>query len=467
VVFAVIAMREVEFFLEVAARMRAALPGLQVAFISFFQPGRARIAAAGFRCYDLYEYAAGAPASASAARFGIDNPRRYILHEKITFDVRDDAVLERKLLCYLDACERILQDVRSEFSGRAVVMQELGGFIAPLSLYFACRRAGLEHVFFEPSFFRGMVLAVRNSLAAVSCGGVTPDQETRRAAGEAIAAMAAARAPIVPDKDRHHFADMGLRKIFSSRNAARLLAKLEAKYLRRERQEYEHIGTHVRRAFSMLLNRRLNDFLYEKFDPAGASPYVYFPFHVRLDYSLTVRNPEYLDQLRLVDYLCDILPSGYRLLVKEHPASIGGFGFAQLRRLARAHPNLRILHPATPGYEIIHAARAVITVNSKVGAEALLQGKAVIALGNAVYAENGVVTYVDNLAHVERALLAELARERPACDAERRHDFFVRLYAASYPGELYNREESNLRAFSASAARMAQSAAPVGERSTT
>jgi hypothetical protein len=63
----------------------------------------------------------------------------------------------------------------------------------------------------------------------------------------------------------------------------------------------------------------------------------YFPFHVQLDYSLTIRCPEYLNQLALVDYVCAVLPAGVSLYVKEHPASIGGFGCNELRRLVRRH----------------------------------------------------------------------------------------------------------------------------------
>lgn len=51
--------------------------------------------------------------------------------------------------------------------------------------------------------------------------------------------------------------------------------------------------------------------------------FIYFPMHVPNDVALTVRSPEYLDQLGLIYYISRNLPLGYKIVTKEHPAMLG------------------------------------------------------------------------------------------------------------------------------------------------
>ncbi len=464
-VFAPIAQREVDFYLALIPEILADQPGTRFEFISFYQPGNAQIRKAGHPCHDIFEEARAQTArrgpdwkdwaEASAhyeSEFGLGNMQRLILHEKVTFNLHDDAVLLDKFARYLDAHLAIVDRIAQSAGGpeRVAILQELGGFIAPLSLYFAAKKRGIRHVFFEPAFFKGRTHFVLDRLSSIE----VDLSGSAREEPDAVAYLEQARrqkTTVIPKKDRHHFREMSLSKIANLTNASKLGRKLKHKYWDRQQQEYDQILNHSLRAGRMYLNRKLNTTLYSNFsDSLKSAPYVYFPFHVQADYSLTVRSPEYLDQLGVVRYLADVLPAGFNLLIKEHPASIGGYRRDQLAPLLDAHPNLKILHPSTSSYDVLEAARAVVTINSKVGAEALMFGKPVIALGDSFYSASGLVQKASGLKDLEARVSATLRHDVATFKNEKLVDFFSRLWRESVPAELYDLQSPNVQAFSRS-----------------
>lgn len=455
-VIGVIAMREVEFFIAVAAELKNADPLLDIRFVSFFQPGNALIRERGFNCFDLYEgldshrTPSESQLRALESRYGIDNLRRLLVHEKLTHDRYDDDVLLAKFSSYLERLDAILGEVSNGGSAQDVmVIQELGGFVAPLSLYYAARRHGMTHVFFEPSFFKGRLHYVINGLDACQPGVAGVSREAREAVHGYLGRARNQRAPVVPAKDRHHFRDMGLAKIFNRTNAVKLYRKLWYKQ-RGLRQEYEHAWKYACRSVRMLVGRMRNNRLYAAFDEnSRAANYIYFPFHVQLDYALTVRSPEYLDQVSLVRYLADILPGQCQLYVKEHPASVGGFGYRAFRELLHTRRNIRVMHPRVNSYDIIENAKLVVTINSKVGAEALMLGKRVIVLGDAFYSGSALVQKVNRLADLDAVVRSALEQGRdPAPDDV--EEFFGQVWEASRAGELYVMERQNVQTFARS-----------------
>jgi hypothetical protein len=463
------AMRDVRFFVKVAQQLSRSRDGAELRFISFYQAGNAEIRKNRFHCYDAYAYR-DRIASADARKatqyeqmYGIANLHRLILHEKVTSANFDDIALEQKFMVSLDAADAIMRDLLSGRSATDVsVIQELGGFLGPLSVFFACRRHGVEHVFLEPSFFRKRLHFVRNSLMAVDCAGTEPVSAGTVDAiwlQSYLDELRRARNPVVPDKDVHHFKDMGLGKIVNWDNLAKLWRKLINKYMHRHRHEFDFIWRYSWRHARMYLNRRLNALLYTNFDTdARAARYVYFPFHVQLDYALTIRCPEYLNQLALVDYLCSILPSDVSLYIKEHPASIGGFGYGELRRLLHRHKNLRLIHPSVNSYDLAEKSSLIVTINSKAGAEALVMGKPVIVLGDAFYTHSGLATYVANPRDLEQALRRQLSDKPIVTTPQQMLDFFQRVWRHTYAGELYNLDDVNVESFAADIWRLLQEA---------
>jgi len=94
------------------------------------------------------------------------------------------------------------------------------------------------------------------------------------------------------------------------------------------------------------------------------------------------------------------LPDGWHLRLKEHPSSPVQFGdlIAQ-----HTHPKI-VLDNVTDTFAQVAAARAVITVNSSVGLEAMFFEKPVVALGECFWAIPGVVTHCPTVEGLVRLL---------------------------------------------------------------
>jgi len=454
IVFAPIAMREVRFYLETAKCITNNNENIHIAFISYYQPGNEIIKKSNYRCYDLYEYLktdgewrASEMKKHPDRYYGIENIHKLILHEKLTFGIWESRRLHVKFMRYLDACEAIIGELLAKYSANdMVVMQELGGFIAPLSLYFICKRHGVDHVFFEPSYYRGRLLFIRNSLDPLVLQ-VSEESEILPDVVQYIESSISSKTVVIPPKDRHHFMDMKAKKIINRDNVKKLLLKLKYKYFDGRKEEYSYIYNHVIRYLKMYVNRKKNEQLYIKYDTDCMTKcYIYYPFHVQLDYSLSVRSPEYLNQLALVEYLCQLLPPDIMLFTKEHPASIGGFEHDALKKILERNDNLRLLHPLENSYDIIKHAVAIVTVNSKVGAEALAMGKEVIVVGKAFYSESGIVHYISQIKSFECVIRDIISGKKKNHEAERLK-FFNCIWNNSYPVELYSMEAENVCTF--------------------
>lgn len=452
VFFVIMAMRDAYFFVRTAQTLRSRRH--EVKFISFYQAANEYIESSGFECYDVYTHVRSPPQSTGTVadyekRYGIANLHALILHEKLTSGNFDDASLERKFIAYLDGADKILAEASKETNGGgALVVQELGGFIGPLSVYFASRRRGMRHVFLEPSFFRKRLHFVTNGLQATDCSQAPTVAEPCNAGEIAryLEDIRTTRSLVIPSKDRHHFRDMRLGKVVNRTNLEKLRQKLVNKYVRGHRHEFDFIFGYSVGHLRMYCNRQMNALLYSSFDESCKSArYVYFPLHVRLDFALTIRSPEFLNQLGLIEVLCQALPAGVGLYVKEHPASIGGFSFREMRGLLKKFPRLRLIHPATNTHDLAERAELIVTINSKAGAEALIQGKKVIVLGDAFYAHSPLVTYVGDIRSLGQAIAGAL-REEPAPLAEVER-FFRQVWSHTRPGELYDLSEDNIRGF--------------------
>jgi hypothetical protein len=162
--------------------------------------------------------------------------------------------------------------------------------------------------------------------------------------------------------------------------------------------------------------------------------------------ALTVRSPQYLDQLSLVDQLLRLTPAGFDVVVKEHPAMIGACDALRLIEMSRRHPQLKILAPTTNNYEAIKAAGLVVSINSKSGVEALLLGKPVIVLGDAFYSSCALARRVGSYADLKSAI-PELLLGYQAPTEDALIDYLSRVWAHSSSGELYVADPGNIREF--------------------
>lgn len=172
-------------------------------------------------------------------------------------------------------------------------------------------------------------------------------------------------------------------------------------------------------------------------------PFVYFPLHVTDDYKIKRIIPHAVDQASIIEQVADALPSGYDLVLKEHPMSLGRNSISLLRRLRR-RPNIRLVSPYASTHELIQRSDAVAVISSTVGIEALLYDKPVLTMGDPYYAGYGVTLDLTSFADI-REKVPELLGFRP--DPERIRMFLHAVMRSCFPGKplLVDRSVENAR----------------------
>lgn len=423
--------------------------GHDPAFLSFDDRSTESLRAQGFETWAATEGERAPDISdpafeAALGKFGIDGINYWFTHERITFGIRDSRELRRKLLAWLALADRACIDMLGR--GRPVALvQELGGFLSVIASFFAARRHGIDNWFIEPAFFRGRMFFLRNSFAAPTIPAVLPEAASP-AVREYLDQTLASGAIVVPLKDRHQYTT-AFRKIVNFKNARRLVQKLVDKHVHGKRQEFGYIGRYVAVHVRMLLNSWRLRGHYTQLSQLG--PFVYYPLHVPGDMALTLRSPQFLDQLALIDYLARSLPHTHRIAIKEHPAMIGALDAGRILELLRRHDNLVLLPPVTNNFEVLRAATAVVSVNSKSGAEAALLGKPVLVLGDAFYRDSPLVTPVDKLTEAP-SLVAKALNRQTQPDLAIVNRYFEAVWRQCLPGELYVVAPANVRTFTES-----------------
>lgn len=447
IVFATIAQREVNFFLDVADQVKGEV---SVSFISFFEPGVKQIEAAGFPVFNLFkkhDRSQITKTATSARRARADDFAKYTLHEQLTFGISDKEVVVKKYESYYDRLFQHLSQLQQE-NERVVIFQELGGFVAPMSLYFCCLDLGIEHIFFEPSFFQGRLHLNKNTLnfnENLINVGTTAEQQ--KATSVYIENFTKSRRRIVPKKDNAHYKRAGLLKLFNVNNFRKLSVKLKNKYLLRLNEEYSHIGNHVSRAIkSQITFFRLKNY-YKSIATVASfeEKVVFFPLHVSLDYQLTTRSPEFVDQTDVLEAIVDQLPEGWVLVIKEHPITVGTIPFGRISNLILGG-RVTLLYPETSMHEVLEICHAVVTINSKAGAEAVIYGKQVACLGQSFYKDFSNVKFV-SICDIADFLDNVTTPVSPQTDWL---TDFTALWHGTYAGELYDLSRENVEQFSIS-----------------
>lgn len=438
VVFTTLAMNQTIFF-EALGRWLEQF-GYSVAHICFHERSHEYLVDRGVRSFNAFALGKGADEREDWGSFGITNPSFMLSHEKAAFEISDTRGLLAKFSRHIEAVRRVLNELTVDrHDRRLLVVQELGGFASILASFFVARSQGIDNLFIEPSFFRGRVFFVRNSLAAPMIAGPTGKRADREVI-EYLDAAVSKKSVVIPRKDSHHYR-MAAKKIFDPHHMRRLVQKVVDKHLLGKKEEFDHIGGHISRHMRMVVKSALLSTYYRPL-PAH-EPFVYYPLHVPADVALTLRSPTYLDQYALIDYLCRITPYPYQVVIKEHPALVGAVDFRRMQALLDYHDNLILLNASINNFTVLEAASVVVTINSKSGAEALLLRKPVIVLGDAFYRSATLVRRIDCLPDLEPALRQALWSPIPLAVNDI-YDYFQDVWDNSFPGELYQTDAGNI-----------------------
>src|SRR5690554_322306 len=146
--------------------------------------------------------------------------------------------------------------------------------------------------------------------------------------------------------------------------------------------------------------------------PELPEKYLFLPFQVHLDSQVLIHSD--VKSMNLLTEKTIAALKEYRkrtgeklfLVTKEHPSDIGKVNYRPLYKLFKKAPALFLESGSTQ--ELIEKSRAVVTLNSSVGLEALFCFKPVITLGRAFYNIPGLVWHLQEGDDFSRVIEAAL-----------------------------------------------------------
>lgn len=115
-----------------------------------------------------------------------------------------------------------------------------------------------------------------------------------------------------------------------------------------------------------------------------ARPYVLLALHYQPEAATLACAPVWSDMLAIVRMVSASLPSGFQLVVKDHPI-IGGHRSAAFYRAATDLPNVLVVTEKLPTTPLIEGCKMLVTVGGTIGLQALLLRKPVLLFGHIYY----------------------------------------------------------------------------------
>ncbi|MCF7835518.1 MAG: hypothetical protein K9M15_00105 [Candidatus Marinimicrobia bacterium] len=122
--------------------------------------------------------------------------------------------------------------------------------------------------------------------------------------------------------------------------------------------------------------------LYDKIDES--EDFCFFPLQSEPEMSLYVWGFYWINQLETIRHVARALPAHFKIYVKEHPLMFG-FRPRKYYKELKKIPNLKLIHPKTPGTTLIKKSKIVVTVTSTPAWEAAFLKKPAISLGDVFF----------------------------------------------------------------------------------
>ncbi|MDP2709096.1 MAG: hypothetical protein Q8O93_03560 [bacterium] len=145
--------------------------------------------------------------------------------------------------------------------------------------------------------------------------------------------------------------------------------------------------------------------LYDK--PDFKENYGFYPLHYEPEVGVSLYAPNWTDQVNLVRQIAKSLPIDYRLYVKEHPAMVGYRPKAYYKELKKI-PNIKLIEPNIPSYDLVKNADIVFVIASTAGWEAILLQKPLVTFGDVFYNKLSTVKKCDNIAELPYLIKTQL-----------------------------------------------------------
>lgn len=129
-----------------------------------------------------------------------------------------------------------------------------------------------------------------------------------------------------------------------------------------------------------------------------SEPYVYFPLHLQPELTTTGFGGKYSDQLDAIERISDMIPHGWRVLVKENPKQDYQQRGAEFFRRLSTIKNATYIAKEVDTYYLMAHSQFVATITGTAGWESITGGKPCLVFGLAWYAQiPGVIKYTPTI----------------------------------------------------------------------
>jgi len=137
----------------------------------------------------------------------------------------------------------------------------------------------------------------------------------------------------------------------------------------------------------------------ERLDLIG--DFLFFPLHFEPEVSIQVFGRPYQNQIELIRNIALNTPVGTKVVVKEHPRSLGFRPFSYYRKLLEI-PNVYLIDPFIQAFQIVQYAKLVAVITGSIGLEAAIIGRPVITFGEVAYniLPDTMVKKIENLSTI-------------------------------------------------------------------
>ncbi|MEK9170191.1 MAG: hypothetical protein AAB674_00910, partial [Patescibacteria group bacterium] len=118
--------------------------------------------------------------------------------------------------------------------------------------------------------------------------------------------------------------------------------------------------------------------------------FAFYPLQLQPEISTMLMAPLYTDQITNIRHIARSLPMEFKLYVKEHFNMFGFRPRSYYKELLKI-PNVKLIDPVFPGFDLIQNAKLIFVLTATTGWEAIFLKKPVISFGEIFYNALSVV----------------------------------------------------------------------------
>jgi len=169
-------------------------------------------------------------------------------------------------------------------------------------------------------------------------------------------------------------------------------------------------------------------------EPDFKEKYFYFPLHEQPELSIDLNAPFYMDQIYLIENIAKCMPIGYKLYVKEHPATIGMRPVKYYKRFQKI-PRVKLIKTEFNHNALIKNSAGITTITGTAGWEGLILGKPVMSFGYTFYnIMKGSVFFVKDFFNLPYLFQEIVSSFKP--NEENILKICYAKYISTYPGSI-------------------------------